>query len=302
MSSNDDWLDAFSPEDLDDPVFERIDEAVREVPHRTRRRWPLLLVPLAVAAAALFWAARPMPTSTVAPPQAQVIEVVDVGPMLHAPRLVLGQEQSAVDDALDMRPAPVAQLDPSRTGPIEDEASESPLLAVPVELPPPSPPQPKRPGLQLRPGALATVVGETAVLTAGVLTYRHDATHEPGVRKVQIAEPPMVARPVGTAFSATANGGYAAVRVTEGEVWVERVDGRAVLPLRPGDEVLVFEGRDGLSWLATGGLALDEVVTAMPRSRSRDGRAVISMLASLRLASRETLEEAQVPFVLGGDL
>lgn len=295
---NDDWMDAFAPEDLDDPALARIDAAVQ--PPAPRRRWWPLAIPIALAAAAALWLGVPAPPA-IQPVESVPIAVVDAGDVVSPGRRVAQtdptapSEEERIDDAIPEAPVVVAVVQPNAPAP---ETVETPVSPAPPE---PAPPVQKRPGLQLRPGALARLDGDAAVLQGGVLVYRHDAGHEPGVRRVRFADPPLVARPVGTAFSAASRAGYAAVRVTEGEVWLERDDGRGVAALRPGDEMLVFRDGDELAWIATGGLSIDAVVQALPRAQRRDERTLVSLLASLRLAAREGLTDAKVPFVLGGE-
>lgn len=298
------WLDAFDPAELDDPVLATLDAAVDRVvrsspapaagPRRRVGPWIAVgaaMVTLAAAALLVLGSPGPAPLPTYPIESASIAELA-TGPDLHPRiRLVVAPEdapalQEPAPAVVAVRPLP----------PVVSEAPEAPEVQTPAA--PPVLAVQKRPGLSIQPGSQASLDGRQVRLTRGVLVYQHDAEHEPGVRSLRFTDPALIVRPVGTAFAAAAQHGLAAVRVTEGEVWLQHTDGRPITTLRPGDEVLLGTENDRLTWVSTTGIGLGELPEALRLGNGAAQREVISLLASVRLAAREGLTEATLPFAL----
>ncbi|MFT5458269.1 MAG: hypothetical protein ACI9K2_004774, partial [Myxococcota bacterium] len=166
-------------------------------------------------------------------------------------------------------------------------APEAPRAAA---LPPvPDAPIPVlQPGLITDGGARVRVIDGVATLAAGLLTYLHDATHEPGVRRVAWVDLDISAVPVGTAFRAVARPRVGAVAVSDGRVRVVHDDGTVLAELEAGDEVAAvpdLADPRGVTLLHTDGLPLDAVRAAVPDDCLCRPEDVVASVAALRLAA-----------------
>ena len=292
------WLDAFDPRELDDPALPAVDAAVARVasasPPARRSRTPLVVAAVFALAAAAVVAfvvrGQLAPPTAIHPGTPASIAVVSTGAD-HEPQ----RRTESVEPAESVESVEAIGATPTVT-PAPSVVQVAVVPPPPVESPPPV--RPKRPGLEIRPGSRASLDGHQVQLALGVLVYRHDVDHEPGVDSVRFTTPAVVVRPVGTAFAAAAENGRAAVRVTEGEVWIQHPDGRPVTTLRPGDEVLLGTEGGKLTWSSTTGMSLGRVPQALDVGNGAAKTEVISLLASVRLAAREGLTDHTLPFAL----
>ena len=277
-----DWLDAFDVEDFAD--LDELDVAVDRVvaelnprpePVRPARpgRWLWILGGLAAAAAAGIWVGQQRPTqadhevvSAASPPSAPAVPLVEYGPMppIEAPVVV------------------------------PTEAPRTAVVVAPVEVPPDDavPPEPlelppaKSPGLR-GDKAQFSIEGDRALLASGLLSYRHDEAHDPGVRSIQVPSLDLELRPVGTVFTVSVRPLVAAMRVEDGAV--EMVDGtNSVLATgRRGVELVAIPETDGghaLRILDTTGQNLRMVRQLVPEDCFCDPREVVAAVATLRLS------------------
>lgn len=271
----DDWLDAFEAADFEDPELEAVDDAVQGVLERldpvapTSRGWGRVVALGLVAAAALValgWAlgttaeSEPLPDAVVHAPRARV----EPGPpsTISVPAEPVG------------RPAPAAGA-PDRVEP--DAVAE----VVAVEEAPLS-------GLILD-EAQVRFEGDGVVLTSGRLRYLHDATHEPGVRRVHLAALDLELRPVGTAFDVVAQETAGIVRVDDGRVQV-LADAVVLATLTVGDELVAVpdvQTTAGVRLLRTTGLPLDAVELMVPDDCLCKPADIVKTVARMRLERRE---------------
>lgn len=286
MTRPDDWLDAFDPEALDDPDLPRVDEAVRRALDRLevsaeavvtgppgaipRRPWRRV-AGVALAAGVLLGLAlartRPVEPPAPAPSPAPVVE--------DAPVVVAAPPEVVPEPALG--PEPETALEPPPT-----VARVTPRAMVRV----------RADGLMAYPGAEYAVADGAAVLSKGVLTFARDDDHDPGVDRVRWADVPVVARPVGTVFTAIAMPGVAALDVSEGRVDLELLDGTPLASLRTGLELTVVIDPDsptGLRVLYSDHMPLDVVRSMVPPACACRPEDVVAAVAGLRFAGENPL-------------
>ena len=265
-------LDAFELDDFDD--FEELDQAVDRIVSdlnvRKRPRsgtWKWILGGLAAAAAAGIWIGHQRPAVpdpevvvSVSPPSAPVA-VVETPVVEYGPSVPTEEPE----------PVAVVKLVPA---PVEEPVEE------PVEVLPS-----KAAGLRGDDAAFS-IDGDRAVLASGLLHYRHDAEHEPGVRSIHVPELDLEFRPVGTVFTVSARSQVAAVRVDDGAV--ELLEGEHRLStIRRGYEWVVIpdpEPGESLRVLDTTGETLRQVRQRIPRDCFCDPREVVAAVATLRLS------------------
>ena len=143
-------------------------------------------------------------------------------------------------------------------------------------------------GLEMHEAAVR-LDGDAAWLGSGWLSYRHDATHDPGVRRVQLDNLPIELRPVGTAFTVGAQGQTAVIAVTEGTVEVHERDGRMLNRLAVGEELVLIpgDGENQVRTLPTTGLTIDQVQRLIPDHCVCNPRDVLASVGRLRLSLKE---------------
>lgn len=272
MSTDDPWLDAFDLDDLDNPDLEAVDDAVARLKQH--------VVPTAGPRRSSTWL------------WAGLAAALAAGALLG-----VGWSQLWQRDASSVAAAP-----PAPTAPLPTPRPTPPPLPQPVpDVPPTAPPGASaepviaenhapvpapalQPGLQPHPRATVHVQGQTAVLVRGTLRYVHDAAHDPGVSQVRWEGLPLVATPVGTAFTVASEGSLAALAVSEGEVQLAHTDGRRLASLGPGQEVVVIgdlQHPTGLRVLEIDGAPLDRIGDRVGEALA--SRELVSVVASLRL-------------------
>ncbi|MBX2800085.1 MAG: hypothetical protein KTR31_20575 [Myxococcales bacterium] len=303
MTRPDDWLDAFRPEDFDDPELAALDVAV----HRLAR--PKGPQPKArVQGNRSATASRGIPESRATPSSDRAAQgargawmlLAGVGLAAALAWMTMASEPPELSRQASTRASPQLQIpDAATPRPLRPEVARGeqstpgapvvraePLLApagggaAEVASPP-------RPGLVPGPDAVVHIERGRAELVDGWLTYRHDAEHEPGVSSVAFRDVPVSLHPVGTAFDAISRGGVGGVRVSEGRVAARHVDGDPLSLLAPGAEALFVLDPDavgGVVALDTTGQPLDQVLTLLPDGCLCRPRDVVALLARLRLA------------------
>jgi hypothetical protein len=262
-------LDAFVPADLVNPELASIDGAVERLARRAppvRGRAP---VPLAAAAVGLF-----------------------AGVAAAAALLALWPDATG-----GLEPVPPPIPPPSVAAPAPAPPARLPLLEPPPEAPEVAPARSVaaagtptlRTGLVPSEDAALTLAEGRAVLAGGLVTYLHDDTHEPGVRRVAFSEVPVELEPVGTAFVAGVRPYVGAVAVTDGAVRVLHDDGTLLAQLVPGDQAVAVPDREaplGVRVVHTDGLPLDGLEARLPRDCPCKASDVVAVVAALRLAAR----------------
>lgn len=278
MRHDDNWLDAFRPDECRTPELSRHDAAVARILERTGapatalvsrpRRWMHLAGALAASvllAGAGVWLATP-PTSPA--PVAAAVPFVAPKPRAapHAPEDVA---------------APPAVAAVARTA-SRAVAPPPPAPPPPVTVPPPA--SGFGAGLVVHAGAVVLPVGADVRLVAGALTFVREGGLDPGVARVQLDELPLVLEPLGTRFTVVVGAGAAALSVAHGRVAVRTRDDVSVALVAEDESVLVLAGSDGGQQVVSlRGLDLDAVHRAVvPGGRTSPADAV-ALVARLRL-------------------
>ena len=315
-----DFLDAFGPTDLDDPDLARLDEAVDRLAHTppaahtppstpppaNRRPTPALAALAGVVAGVIVGAAaaagafslwpspllpdppQPPTTTATSPPKDQPTAPPPKTRSTHAPPAPPALPEPSTD-ALPASPlAPLAAPAPHiSTAPPSPKTLHQPPAHPPQ--PPAAPPKRALPGLVPDGSAVVTIARDRAVLHRGLLTYIHDADHEPGVHRVGLDDLPVLLEPVGTRFAAHAARFVGALRVTEGTVRVVHRDGTLLAHLSPGQEVVTvsdLDARLGVRLINTTDLPLDVLPAQLPPDCLCHPKDVIASIAAVRLAAR----------------
>lgn len=217
------------------------------------------------------------PVAPVPDPQVEgdgPIELVEERSALEASPPVRRDDDSAPDFLTLPEPAPeqLAVVEPRGT---------------PDGAPPPVRRGASMEGLLRHGDATVRLRGGAAVLSDGMLTFVRSGEIRPSVDRVRFATVPVVVVPVGTVFTASAAPGMGLVAVDEGRVFLTTVDHRPLAEVRPGESVAVVDApasEGGLEVLRLDGVALDEVVAAIPSGSAAEGRSMRSAVGELRLA------------------
>lgn len=269
----DDWLDAFDLDELEDPALPEVDAAAERIGTALgsgpTRSWLVPTALVAVAAGVLLGVGVGVGVWLGGRP-------LDVVGLETVPATIIEEPEAGPDDRRPEDREPVAEVEAVEPDPAPD-VEESPR----VERPPSA-----LPGLIEHAGTAVVVADGEAVLSRGLLTYVHDATHEPGVGTVAWAGLPVRARPLGTVFVAAAGVDVAVLRVSDGEVALEHRDGRVLSSLSPGDELTVLAAPDvasGVRLLPTGAFSVDEVAELIDDPAA--SREAVSLVTRLRLAA-----------------
>jgi hypothetical protein len=297
------WLDAFDPADLDDPQLDEIDASADRINRAVgrasvpaapqagasapaaglvgRASVPALL--LALAAGALFgawWVQAPTTPVPVAAPHPVPVPVPLPVPETAPAPTPEPAEVAATPDAGEARPIArperATHPEPAPEPAVAEEPAEA-VVAAPEKVR-------KQPGLIAHTDAKVVIQGDAAVISAGLLTFVRDETHQPGVERVVWRDLPLIARPVGTEFTVGSGPSLASIAVADGRVVLEHTDGSVLASLGPGDELSVTaDDRSplGLRLLHTDDVPLDELEALKCRCRPED---LVALVASLRFA------------------
>ncbi len=258
----DDWLDAFDPDELDDPALQRVDLVLdRQLQPTPRRRWPRVVLGAAamLAAVAIGWP-RPQPPAD---------------PVVPAP--------TAIDQTLP-RPTPVTESPPSplpTVAPPVPPPPPEPDPSVPTSAPPPVHPSP---ALDWTADSRIDIREGNAWLSEDQLVFRRDDTHRPAANQVVLPDLRATLQPVGTVFLVVERGTSAVLVVTQGAVDVVREDGGRV-QVPAGREALLRAAPEGVDVQGIDGISLDAIVTGSGRHGS-DAEALVALVAEARLRRR----------------
>lgn len=254
------FSDAVPPEEA-----EAAAERIAGPPQQTRRSHGLMWALLCAAALLLaMWPATESVPSSPEPVPEWVLSPVSTPAPLELPPS-----------------SPVAIPAPTPKPRVAVAALKAPRVVVPAPpTPPPSLPLQTRRGLTVSSGSQGTVVGATAHLQSGVVSYVHTPDIDPGVRTVRLTELDVRCDPVGTAFVVGSRGGMAVVVVTDGVVHIKR-RGRILRSLKPGQGIVLAGDRTSMRHKPLEGsltplladLDLDETQTSIARALVADVRA-----------------------------